>query len=190
MHTDTLLPVRPCAPAHVPEAQCPVLSLGADMDGLGQIWTLSATVPPHQRHVFALSVHASGGLSLLVDADRGFLSVERIARCTAALTLARTQGAYRTGHAVAQLVEALGYGDRATRGVELLDPADCGAPAAFVAGFGAAVVQSLETDVMRVVCGALAASVPLVEHLRCWINGHGATALVAGDALQEALWQP
>lgn len=190
MHTATLLPVRPCAPARVPGPLCPVLSLGADMDGLGLIWTLPTAVPPHQRHAFALAVHASGGLSLLIDADRGFLSVERIARCTAALTLARTQGAYRTGYAFAQLVEALGYGERDTRGFELLDPADCGAPAAFVAGFGAAVAQSLETDVMRVVWSAPAAPVPLVERLRCWIDAHGATAMVAGYALQEALWQP
>lgn len=190
MHTDTLLPVRPCSPARLPGPLCPVLSLGADMDGLGLIWTLSASVPPHQRHAFALAVHESGGLSLLIDADRGFLSVERIARCTAALTLARTQGAYRTGYAFAQLVEALGYGERDTWGFELLDSADCGAPAAFVAGFGAAVAQSLENDVMRVVCGALAAPVPLVERLRCWIDAHGTTFLVGEDLMQEALWQP
>ncbi|MPQ55101.1 hypothetical protein [Duganella sp. FT27W] len=190
MHTATLLPSRPCGMARLPGPQCPVLSLGADMDGLGLIWTLSATVPPHQRLGFALAVHASGGLSLLIDADRGFLNVERIARCTAALTLARRQGAYRAGYAFAQLVEALGYGERDTRGFELFDPADCAAPAAFVAGFGAAVAQSLETDVMRVVGSALAAPVPLVERLRCWIDAHGATAMVAGDVLQEALWQP
>jgi len=190
MHTDTVLSSRPCAPVRVPGPLCPVLSLGADMDGLGLIWDLPATVPPHQRLGFALAVHASGGLFLLVDAERGFLSVERIARCTAALTLARTQGAYRTGYAFAQLVEALGYDERDTRGFDLLDRADCGAPAAFVAGFGAAVAQSLETDVMRVVGGALAAPVPLVERLRCWIDGHDAAALVGENPMQEAVWQP
>jgi len=90
MHIDSLLPSRLCGTVRVPGPLCPVLSLGADMDGLGLIWTLPAAVPPHQRHAFALAVHELGGLSMLVDADRGFLSVERIARCTAALTLART----------------------------------------------------------------------------------------------------
>lgn len=183
MHTDTLLPIRPVRPvcpmvsARPTEPLCAALSLGADMDGLGLTWTLPASVPPRQRLAFALAAHEVGALSMLVDADRGFLSVERIARCTAALTLARTQGAYRSGYAFAQLVEALGYDECDTRGFELLGAADCVASAAFVDGFSAAVGQSLETDVMRVVCGTLAAPVPLAERLRCWIDIHRMRAL-------------
>lgn len=183
MHTDTLLPDRRCTPVRLPDPPCSVLPLGADMDGLGLIWKLSASVAPRQRLAFALAVHAAGGLSFLVDADRGFLSVERIVRCTAALTLARAQGGYRTGYAFAQLLEVLGYGEHDSRGFALLDLVDCLASAAFVEGFGAAVSQSLETDVMRVVCGTPAAPVPLVERLRRWIDAQGATALVTGDVV-------
>ena len=193
MHTDTLLPVRPVRPmasARLPEPLCAVLSLGADMDGLGLTWTLPATVPPRQRLAFSLAAHEAGALSMLVIADRGFLSVERIARCAAALALARKQGAYRTGYAFAQLAEALGYGEFDTRGFELLRAADCVDSAAFVDGFGAAVGESLETDVMRLMCGAVAAPVPLVAQLRCWIDHHRLTASVTAHALQEASWQP
>lgn len=185
MHADTLLPARPFSPVRLNDPLHSALSLGFAMDGLGLIWTLPAHVPPRQRLAFALAVHEAGGLSVLIDADRGFLSVERIVRCTAALTLARMRGAYRTGYAFAQLVEALGYGDHDVRGFELLDAADCAASTAFVAGFGAAVDESFESDVMRVMRGVLVPPVPLVECLRRWTGDHVATALVTGTALQE-----
>lgn len=156
------------------------LSLGADMDGRGLRWTLPYSISPEQRLAFALAVHFTGGRYVLIDKDRGFLCVERIALNFARLEKARLHESYRIGHAFAELHDALGYGCAETVGFTLIHDADLACVDGFIKGFGDSINQSLEADVMRCIKGDRAADrTVLLNNLRHYINDHRTVTTVA-----------
>jgi hypothetical protein len=158
------------------------LSLGTDMDGRGLHWTLSADISPEQRLAFAFAVHFTGGRYVLVNADRGFICAERVVQQMARLKKARGHGSYRIGHAYAALYDALGYGCHETIGFALIEPGDLACVEGFIKGFGDALAQSLEPDVMRVICrNAGADRDVLIQNLRHFINDHETVVTVIND---------
>lgn len=156
------------------------LALGVDLDNRGLHWRLSREYSPEQRLAFALAVYFSGGLYVLIDADRGFLCVERIAQKFARLTKAREHEAYSIGHAFADLHDALGYGHGETIGFSLIEDVDLSCPEGFVKGFSDCTRQSLEGDVMRVLKnGKGAGPDTLLNNLKHYIDDHTTVTTVA-----------
>lgn len=184
MHTEHVQLSRQIDPAHLDSMSNRTLSLGIDMDGRGLHWRLSATLSPEQRLAFTLAVYFKGGLYVLVDADRGFLCVERIAQQVAKLKKARGSGAYRIGHAFAGLYDALGYGHHETVGFALIERDDFACVDGFIKGFSDALAQSVEADVMHVLRGdAAAGNATLIDNLRHFINDHQSVVTVINNIM-------
>lgn len=159
------------------------LSCGVDMDRRGLHWKLPAAIPAEQRLAFALAVYFTGGLHVLIDADRGFLCVERIAQRYAQLQTERKADSYRIGHAYGLLHEALGYAQQGSEGFHLIQDADLHCPERFVAGFSDSMAESLEGDVMRIVRGGAAEDDRgLIDHLRRFIANRLSVVAAANDA--------
>jgi hypothetical protein len=161
------------------------LSLGKDMDTRGLQWTLSKDYSPEQRLAFALAVYFSGGLYVLVDADRGFLCVERIAQKFARLERARKNESYRIGHAFAELHDALGFGFEETIGFTLIRDSDLTCVEGFIKGFSDSTRQSLESSVMFTIKGYRGVDQDaFLKNLRHYIDDHQ-TVTTAARAIFE-----
>ena len=175
---------RPLAPQRLAAIFKKTLSLGEDLDGRGLHWRLPHEVSPERRLAFALAVYCTGGLSVLIAADRGFLCVERIARQFAQWQKARQSDACLAGQAFARLHDALGYAHHETVGFRLVRDAGLRSAEGFIKGFADAVAQSLEADVMRVIRGsATAGNEVLINNLRHFIGDHMAVATLARDII-------
>jgi len=175
---------QPLEPEHLKAIFQKTLSLGEDLDNRGLHWKLSKDVAPEQRLAFALAVYFSGGLYVLIGADRGFLCVERIAQQFARLKKARKSGSYLAGHAFARLHDALGYAHHETVGFSLIQEADLQCVEGYIKGFADSVAQSLESDIMRVIRGCKAADNDvLVNNLRHFIGDHMTVTTVAREIL-------
>jgi len=147
-----------------------ILSLGVDMDGRGLHWRLAKHTAPLGRLEFALAVYRTGGLYVLIHADRGFLCVERIAQKAARLGIARANESYSIGHAFAELYDALGFEYGSTVGFALIEGTDLACPEGFIKGFSDSVAQSVEGDVMNVIRGSKTAGQEiLINNLRNYI---------------------
>ena len=163
------------------------LSLGMDLDTRGLHWKLAKDFSPEQRLAFALAVYFTGGLYVLIDADRGFLCVERIAQKFARLQKAREHESYRIGHAFAELHDALGYGYEETVGFSLIHDSDLQSTAGFIKGFSDSTRQSLEGDVMIAIRGPNAVDQEtFINSLRHYIDDHMTVATVARSISADA----
>lgn len=170
--------------AHLKSIFQRTLSLGDDLDGRGLHWKLSSTVSPEQRLAFAMAVYFTGGTYVLIDADRGFLCVERIMQQVAKLKTVRGSDSYRIGHAFAGLYDALGYGHHETVGFALIERDDLACVDGFIKGFSDALAQSVEADVMRVLRGdAAAGNATLIENLRHFIHDHQTVVTVINNIM-------
>ncbi len=171
---------QPLPPHRIKSIFQHTLSLGVDMDNRGLHWTLPRDISPEQRLAFALAVYFSGGLYIFIDADRGFLCVERIAHKFFRLQKARSQESYRIGHAFAELHDALGYTLDETIGFGLIADADLACPEGYIKGFSDSMNQSLEGDVMRAIKNDLATSRAMqINNLRHYVSDHVSVSAIA-----------
>jgi hypothetical protein len=156
------------------------LSLGEDLDTRGLHWKLSKVYSPEQRLAFALAVYFTGGLYILIDADRGFLCVERIAQKFAKLQQVRGKDSYRIGHAFAELHDALGFGFDETVGFSLILDGDLACAEGFIKGFTDSTRQSLEASVMVAIRGHQTVDQDaFIKNLRHYIDDHQTVATAA-----------
>lgn len=167
------------------EAFHKTLSLGAPMDQGGRHWILEKSVAPEQRLAFALAVYFMGGSYVMVSADRGILSVERVAQRFADLMKARRGGSYQAGHAYARLYAALGFGPHDTAGFTLIDHDDLACVEGFVKGYADGLRLAPEADPTGAPTGGQAATEGLLANLRHFINDHLTVFSVGSELLRS-----